>query len=457
MPPLGYLAGATGDPINLVRQIAQQATRGVPATSGFVDFRENGGPLALTPSEIERLVISRGGMPELPLPGKITVGDGPIEMGDFDPADAGLINLFGNVFKKYTKTHAGTNTYWDWLFAPDAATAAAPFLTVLSDTDVQPRMRYMDVMAKGFVITAKSNDNLAISFPVKSGDYDLFGIPTQITGTASTLPILLKTWPGNWSTADKTIGIKVISIANIADTTDPRVTVETYIGAGGTAGGSPQTIHLGRGTELNDDTGAMFGKRAEQVLVYWPVGATLVANDVFEIPQNRAQWALSLPTAYPISSINAWIDVDGVRTRFEGGWTLTVEWDTLESIGDVFGRQGYTVERRGKLRATMALTRRLVDLEFQRRLHEAETVAVVIDAATDSLIPGAAVPFHGIFVLPYCRVFGTMFDVAAGGDNRDEPISIRAGVPPSPYTYLGETYSAHVNARIHTNVAAFTG
>ncbi len=452
---LDFFSPQTGDPINTKRRVAQQAVRGVPAISGFVDFRSNGGPIAITPSEIDRLVIANGAAPGLNLAGKVTLGNGPYEMGDLDPADPGLINFLGNVYGKYTLSHEGSNTYWRWLFGLDRVTSAAPFLTLLNDDDVLPRYRIIDQSLGGYTLEASPNSNLAISFPVVSGDYDFHGIVT-LTGTGPAILKAKRTWSGNWDTADKDIYVKVMDVTNIADGTDPRIDVQVKTGAAGTYGNT-QTIHLGKWNRLYDETNAMYGKRAEQVLVRLEVGEVAVATDVWKIPQRRATWAQSLGAEYPISSINAMMILDGDEIRVEGGWSLEVAYDTNEAVADVYGRQGYTVQRSGKLRATLSLNRRLVDLTLQKKIHEAETASAIIDAVTDSNIPGATVPFRFLQVMPLLRATGTMFDTESGGTNRDEALTLHAAVPSAPLSYGGISFGSHINTLVETSVATFAG
>ena len=96
---LDFLASATGDPINTKRRVAQQSTLPVPATTGFVDFRSNGGPIAPAPSDVERAVLGVAGAPSKRLPGKTNVEGGPFEIGDIDVSNRGMIQFLANVFK----------------------------------------------------------------------------------------------------------------------------------------------------------------------------------------------------------------------------------------------------------------------------------------------------------------------------------------------------------------------
>jgi hypothetical protein len=537
---LDYLEGATGDPINLKRRVAQQASRTIPATTGFVDFRSNGGPMNITPSEIERMVITGTGAPAQTLPGKVTVEGGPFEIGDVDPANAGLLNFMGNVLKKYTLTNPG-GLYYRWVFGLDEATAASPFLTLLNDNDVLPRTRITDLLLGGFTLSASPNENLAISFPFVAGEYDFHGIVTMvdsgtapaavtsITQTAGTatvtttaphglttgdqvliadavqtnyngiktvtvtgastytfavdsstvspatgtitneyltndVPLVKGTWPGNWEPDngdDLDIYIRVEDITDIADPDDPMIEVTVKIGDAGAWGATDQPIRLGQWNRLWDDTyplhAGRLGKVAEQVIVRWEEGATVVVGDIYHVPMRRAAWTQEFGAEFPISSINCFFILDNEEIRVEGGWELTAEWTELEAVPNVARKQDYTVERRGSLNVTVSITRRLVDLSFQKRLHEAENVAVVLEAMTDSVISGAAVPYRMLVVMPQLLPTGSMYDVESGATNREEAISLRASDPDDPYVYDGITFTSHIGVVFDTNVATFAG
>src|SRR5687768_11856758 len=124
-------SATTGDQILTKRRIAPQTTEGIPAITGFSDFRGNGGPLAIMPQSIPRRILSLTPEPALALTGKIDIGSGPLDMGDVDPANKGLLNMLANLTRKYAITALASSAQ-QWIFAVDRATAASDYLTILS-------------------------------------------------------------------------------------------------------------------------------------------------------------------------------------------------------------------------------------------------------------------------------------------------------------------------------------
>ncbi len=442
---LPFLSGATGDPINSKRRVAPQAARGIPATTGFRDFRSYLGPIRINSQEIERQAVIPGGAPSANLTGKMAIEGGPLSIGDLDPANPGLVNMLANVFGRYLLTDQ--TTYQEWIFALDQATAADPFLTLLEDNDVLPRFRVTDLLLGGFDLQAQPGSNLAITFPFAASEFDLHGEPAQTAGSGSTLPILKRTWAGNWAEVDQDLYIRV----DADNGSDADISVK--VGAA-SAYSNQQNVIYGQWNRLQDESGARVGKIAEQVMLYWPASPTLVALDEFQVPQNRASWAQTLGVERPISSVNTTFVLDGVEIRVEGGWTVSAAWQNLNRVDDVAGRQGAFVERTGQLAVTVTPTRRLTDLTLQAAIANAQTVSIVIEAETDVEIGASGRPYRQLLICPRLTASGATYGAEAGGQNRDESLTLTAAVPESTFAYGGFNVDSHCAVILENDVAA---
>lgn len=176
-----FLSGATGDPINVQRRMAQQANRGVaPAEELYRDFRHDGGPLTISAAEIKRAVIAASGEPSRSLKGKRNAGGGPMDFGDADPSNIGQLMALGNLIGKYDYTD---NTTWQrWILSRQGGSEFDPYLALLEDTDMIPRTRALDVLIGGITIAATAGANFRITAPFVPGSYDLFGEVVQTEG-----------------------------------------------------------------------------------------------------------------------------------------------------------------------------------------------------------------------------------------------------------------------------------
>lgn len=453
---LALLSGATGNPINLKRMIAPQAARGIPAAEAdFSDFRSNGGPFSVEPQEIERLLISTGGEPAGNLTGKMNLGGGPFQIGDVDPENMGYLNFLANLFGKYDYTD---NTTWDeWIFSLQGATSSAEFLSIINDNDVTPRQRINDLMIGAMRFSAAPNENLAIEVDFGAAEFDLHGAITQESGTGSDLPQLKRLHNGNY-TPDATLATLGDLYVEVVSGSANSWVINTKIGSG-SAYSSTQTIDTTGGGwhRLVDEAGARIGLDpsaiAEQILIRFPDTPTLVASDEFKILGRRATWTPSLTVDQPISSVNTLFYLDGAEIKTEGGWNIEMAWETIESVADVAGRQGNTVQRSGDLIVTMTPIRRVVDMTLQAALMKASTVSVVVDAEADTEIT-AGQPYRNILILPECRVTGPGYGVEAGGENREETVILTARKPAStPFSYDGIDVNGHANVVVHNGVA----
>ena len=455
---LPFLSGATGDPINLQRQLVGQALRTIPTDlpesggTGWRDFRSNGGPVIFTPGEIERMAISGGGQPQGNLPGKINIENIPFEIGDVDPANYGMLLMLLNLFGLYTLTD---NTTWqEWNISLAEATPYDPFLTYREWNDVLPGFRLTDLLMGGLSLQVAPNENLQILFDAVAAEFDFHGAVTQETGTGSDIPTLKRYWgisdddSGNFAldATDQDIYIQVDEAADI-DISAKVTSAATYT--------NTQLDELtGEFHRLYDESGGMIGKFAEQIRYFFPAGATLTATDEFKILKRMAKWTPSLGADRPITSVNTQLILDGVETRTEGGWTVAGSWENSELVLDVAGRQGGTVRRSGDLGFVIEPSREVVDLVGQEAILSARQVSLVIEAVTDVEIGASGRPFRFLQVYPQCRVFGSTFGVEAGGQNRQETLRLVPEEPDSAFSYDGGSYDAHAHFVIENDITA---
>jgi hypothetical protein len=456
--PLPFLSGATGDPINLQRQLVGQALRTIPTNlpesggTGWRDFRSNGGPVIFTPGEIDRMSISGGGQPQGNLPGKINIEDIPFEIGDVDPANYGMLLMMLNLFGLYTLTD---NTTWqEWNISLAEATPYDPFLTYREWNDVNPGFRLTDLLVGGLDLTVAPNENLQIIFNAVAAEFDYHGAVTQESGTGSDVPVLKRFWgnadddSGNWAldATDQDIFIQVDEAADLdisGKVTDGASYSNTQVDE------VPGQFH-----RLYDESGLMIGKFAEQIRYLFPASPTLTAADEFKILKRMAKWNPSLGADRPITSVNTQLILDGVETRTEGGWTVAGSWENTELVLDVAGRQGGTVRRSGDLGFVIEPTREVVDLVGQEAILSARQVSLVIEAVTDVEIGASGRPFRFLQIYPQCRVFGSTFGVEAGGQNRQETLRLVPEEPESALSYDGGSYDAHAHIVIENDIAA---
>lgn len=199
------LSGATFDPTQLRRRIAQQSSRGVPPDESlWRDFRSDGGPMRLSQGEIQRAIIATRGEPLANLTGKREMGGGPLEIGDVDAANQGFLQLLGNAIGHYDYTEMDAGSWARWVMSLRGADDFAPLLAILNDNDALPRTRIIDVLTGGVNVSATPNGNYKAAFPFVAGGYDFHGVPVQTEGGATGIAITSITSSGTTATVTTT-------------------------------------------------------------------------------------------------------------------------------------------------------------------------------------------------------------------------------------------------------------
>lgn len=298
--------------------------------------------------------------------------------------------------------------------------------------------------------------------------YTVTGSPaTPATGTLlyekldGTLPVLANTYAGSWSAdaADEDIYLHLQAY----DGTDTW-TVRAKIGSVA-AFSSTFTVKVGNDsagnpifTRMVDETGEGIGPWSDQVRMHLPASGTYREGDTYRIPKRRARWVQTLDSERPISSVAlaayvaAGVGEDLEEIRFEGGVQIVTAWENLQAIPDTPGRQGATVDRTGDLVTRTTLTRRITDLRMQKAIHEGTAIPFVLDAKTDVYIPGTIRPYRFLVVQPSNRLFGELYGVAPGAQNKDEAPVFQAGQPDSAFTYDGLSFTGALAVVIENDI-----
>lgn len=447
-----FFTGLTGDPAALHRAIRSQPTRGLPVTEvggTFRDFLSFGGAIPLTREVIDRQAFSTAGEEKTPLRGKMQLPATVTRLGDLDPSDYGLLHFVTNVIGKYSVANTPNSaSVKRWHIDKLQATTADRYLSILEHDDINPAKRLHDVRAGGLTIGASPNGNLSVGVNYAAGGYTMGGIVDQEVGAASTLPVIRKTWPGNFA-LDAIAGDIWIKI--LTDLTGGQWAVQVGVSSSGAAPvfADTRTMTEGQWFDLFDIDGSRIGVKAEQPQAFWPVGATLVVLDQFRVPKRRVNWTESLGTNHAISSVSASLLLNLTdQIPVEGGWEISIAQATFENVPDVFGQQGHTVRKRGALQTRLTLTREIEDLTVQKALHEAEVVSAVIDAETEVKVGATIYPFRFVALLPRLIIQGPMYAVNEGATEAQENPTFRAGEPDATFTYTAESGDIETDAAV---------
>ena len=443
-----FFQSATGDPVKSQRRIGWQTADGLPATT-FVDFLHNGGPVRVAPSVIERAIIRSTPMRQAPIDSKGDVEVGPLNMGDLDVGNQAQLMLLLSVLGKYATTNP-SGAHYRHRLSQDKANAQTAKLTMQSDSDKGIPLQIVDLLASGFEINATARQNLLLTVPCVGGKYDFFGAAT-VTGTGVVAPRLRHSWDGHWEpTADKDVYVKIIS------DTATTVTFQVQIAAAGGYSAS-QVATKGVWTYVNyGASDLLLGTRAEQIQVYFPTGAdgTYVDLDVWKILNRRAVWSPSFGTERVLAETQARFYFDDAEFAVDNGVQIAVAVPGVETRYGTGGTQPTGTFRKGFQDVSVRISRKYVDLTLEKALMTHDSVSLVLEAYSDTLIGATAQRYGATIVLPNLRLTGVPFDVEAGGQNQDEEFTFLAKESIATYTYNGLDYTADIEITVDTDIAA---
>lgn len=442
-----FFQSALGDPVRMQRRIGWQASAGVPAAT-FTDFLSNGGPLAPSPTTIERAVIRSGSMRQPAIHSKTDIVGGPLDLGDLDPGNRAFPMFLLSALEKFDTTNPGAGAHFRHrISGAKSSSPTVNLLTLLSDDDLGIPSRWVDVRAAGFTINCQNRSNLRMIVPIAPGKYDYWGAVSQTAGTGSTLPELRHTWSGNWDpTADKDIHIKIID--------DSPLQIAMKVGAAATYDGPVLTITAAEWAYLTYLAGAVpLGDRAEQIMIRFPSTPTLVALDEFKILNRRARWTPSFGTARVLAETQARFFIGTEEIVLDEGWTLTHACPGVTTDYAPSTRQPIRTSRTGFQDVTLQVGRRLFDLTLQKPLLNRETLSVVCELKNDSLIGATSIPYGMAFVMPSVSLVGPGFSTDAGGQNRIETMVFQCKEAASAFSYAGLSFTADLEAVVDTDLA----
>lgn len=233
-----FLSSATGDPQELRRRFAFQASRGVPpAESAYKDFRSNGGPIVIEAGEIQRALINPSGEPQRNLLGKLTLGGSPFALGDVDPANLFFLAALANLFGYYDyDTATPVSGVERWTFSRRGASTAPSYLALLNDDDILPRYRIKDVLVSEITIAAQPGGNFLATIGWVASEHDFHGAVVQTEGGGSAIAITGITRASTTATATTTAphGLAtgdVVTVAGAVETDYNITAVITVTGA----------------------------------------------------------------------------------------------------------------------------------------------------------------------------------------------------------------------------------
>ena len=454
-----FIDGATGVPSDQVLQITTHDSLEADDFNALRDTRVNGAPFGITKQGVTPQKIQAGGVPPEQLPGKAIIEGFTWEAGDVDPADRGLAILLANACGKYEITD---NTSWRLMqFAASglaSPTNAATYLKLIADTNVLPRMRGLGLRAGGVSLDG-TGDNILVSFPMQGSRFDFWGVPTQTTGSGSTLPSAHVDYHEAWDeTFTDSLQIQVDAVNGDTITCKAKWSSDGVFGATTfdvviTSGKPARVVHSDGSGALQAERGGLssFGAPIE---ISWPPGSTLVATDEFDIPVRRAAPSTSLPAARNIPLINVQLFEDGQQLDADGGFTLDANWSRFEAAPFKGKEQGGSVIRAGVFEPVVNLTRELFNLNWQEALFNRKQISLVIEGRTDAQIPVANRPWLFRTVLPSLRYTGTGFTVTAGGEETEESAVLTGGEAATPFNYDGRNFTAPVTFELETDNAA---
>jgi len=428
MASKAFFNSTTGDPTKLQRLLAFQSAFGVPALdAALIPFKGFGGSMTPSPKWIRRQQILSRPMRAVDMASKTDNEGSSFAMGDFDPANHAQLMLMLSYLQGYSlATSAGATR---WRISQQQAidgTELLSKLTYINDTDKGIPIRFVDLMCNGFNIGFQPRSNAAINYNVIAGKHD-FWAEDVITGTGVIKMHLRHTFPGNWEDSTTLYDVELTVSAPTATTVDVAVSV------GGGADSATQTITKGRWTYLYTGTPASvpLGNRAQQVQVYIPTGiaGNFVAADVHKFESRRVVATVDgdYPIPFPISETQCRFFLGDEEIAVDNGVTITASAPGAVVRYAAGGEQPVGTDRKGQQDISVQLDRRLVDLDLQYLLMTRGQAKLVIEAVGDDEIAASGVYYGATFVFPNLVLEGAMHDAAAGAQNFNETLTLKAG------------------------------
>ena len=434
-----FFQSATGDPVKLVRALAWQALDGVPNDdmTKFSPFKGFGGPLTPSMTYIERQLINRTAVKARKMDSKIDFTGQTFNMGDLDPANIGQLQLMLQFMQGYDVAVASGHSRYR--LSQQQITDGTPWnkvMTYLNDTDKGLPARFADLRVAGFSLTLAGRQNANLTYRVRNGKVDFWGDPT-VTGTGTVKPILRHFHADN---LDPDATNKDVTITIVSDTA-AAVVFTVKVGAG--AASANQTATKGVWTYLYTGTPANvpLGPRRNQIQIYFPISAdaAFVDADVWVFPKRRTAGMGFVDGDYaaaqPIAEVQARFYMGGQEIAVDNGITLTADAADVVTRYAVGSEQPVGTDRKGQQTVTVAINRRLVDMELQKQLLLRDDTSLVIECVGDSIIAGGSLVAYGAtFVLPLVVPEGDAHDAAEGANNYDEQLTLSASAPASDFT-----------------------
>lgn len=429
-----FFSSATGDPVNLTRLLAFQATEGVPVEeSGMVPFKSFGGNISLNPSTVEAQRLNLLPMRKRKMASKMNYSGNVLAMGDADPGNHGQLMLWLGLLKGYTLATASGHTRWrisHQRAIESGGVAVNRKLCLTSDSDKGIPIRFKDVIVESASLSLSPSANAALEFGIRPGKFDHWGLPV-VTGTGVVQPYLEhSTSSENWA-ADATDGDVYIKIISDSAT---QVVYQAKVASAGTYS-SDQTATKGTWRYVYTGTSSTvpLGNHGQQVRIYFPTGAnnSFVDNDVWVFPKRATLTVVDgdYPTPRPLSEIQFRFFIDGEETAVTDGVTLNIGGRSAETLYGVGGEQPSGTDVKGQQTATVTIDTRLIDLTFQKKLLTRGTASLVIQGRNDVIVGSSTAYYSYFLVMPELVLEGDSHDTEAGGTNYNQQITMTAAQP----------------------------
>lgn len=459
-----FLEGATGDPTGSLRQLTTHLCRSTSDYNTPRDTIMNGGAVRVLKGSVDPSKVRLGGVPSLPLLGKALLQPWTYEFGDVDPADRCFAIVLANLFKYYKVTALTAGSLWEFaLTTLSGPTAADPYIEGIEDSNVLPRLRYLDGIVGAMEFTSEPENGFLASADMVAGRFDWWGEVTQVTGAGSTKPTLLGEYviAGGSDALDvdftDSLFLEVVGVAAGVATLKAKFSAQ---GGGAPAfGANTFAYELGNtagAIVIDSDSGEEISLPSRPLLVTAVAGATLTATDVFEYRIRRTALSQSLPADRSLSAVNTRIYSGTNLISAEGGWTARAEWGSTEVKADASFEQGAKTTRKGDLQVTLTPTREITDLQLQNALLRKEPLSFVVQGISDVVIPGDTERYSFTLILPSVIPEGPAYGVEAGAENTEESVVLRAGAPAAAFEFpagSGNMYSSHAHALLKTDFA----